>query len=164
MNVRPIIIDINSDKILDIVSKINKFVEAYAVQKEFLWVYDTYFSICIEDEKKHGKVTYFILKRFDFEREFYHNGLHDIYENSPFDVSKTMYEVIQIHMNAFYPHYYMVECFIKKLLYHIPEKVTMDDFKEINNLYKSIKYQNLDNMTEYIRKQGVPNPYSLSNT
>ena len=162
MNRRNIIMaDINPDKISDIVDKINKFVEIYAKQKEFVWVYDTHFQNCYRRKGKNN-VQNFTIKRFDFEREFYHNGLAPIYENSPFDDiddkhKLSMYEVIQLHMEWFYPAYCRVNGFINKLLYYIPEKVTLDDFKEMNELYRNIQSEGSENMTDYIVKNGTPN-------
>jgi len=136
--VQPRIIQIKSikpEKISLFITKINKLVDYYASKTKSLWTYDTNLVI-YQPETIYTNV---VLKRINIEREFYHLGMGEIYDNSPFEKKEPMYIIIQNFTRKYYPEYMIINSLIEKLLYDFPEPLVEDDLRAINALYKNMK-------------------------
>lgn len=132
------IVTINKKKVIDTIDKVNIIVEKYADVRSIPWVYNTYFYI-VDDGDGIENTELVILKRINFIREFYHKDMGRVYENSPFNTDKTMYEIIQLYVKDNYYYYLQIENFITKFLYGMPDILTEEDFVDLNKLFHHVK-------------------------
>ena len=132
-----------------IVTKINKFVKFYAIQKNlvrYLSPIEIKFEVPQNIFQSHYyKATLVLL---DYEREFIDAGFDYIYNNSPFkqDDIIPMKDIIIKYAASVHGEYMQIEGFVKKLLYEIPNKIGENDFVILNELYTSIKKEGVKNI------------------